>query len=469
MAQYGTRRKTHTLRLLTVLFFLIPFFLFSETSEFTELKYGSDILFLDSPFFVEVKLNDNFPDYYKFLQSPELRLEGEAIELKSSTVSSAYGGLVIKNKYGLTKTGTFRLVPVIVSKRNKKTLHAFDIRIESPPLSANTEFRWKIFSEADNSMAADKIVQGNVYTAVLEGFFYSGDGEAPPEISCRPPENSVLEETFFDAAQMKTETGWRVAACFLWTPLKHGMQELPAPVLSIKNGTAAEDRFSVKKESVFVHKAPSRIGETEAVMTPEDQAAQNSLRQALEEKKESVSSTVNAVKADFETIKRTASEIAELRAAETGALFSNGLRSKRIGLEKELGFENTFPTASSVIKKITAAAFLFFLLFAAIARTKSGKNTILFYCFIAAASVAFGVGIYVFGTGKDSRAVFVPNIQTDRGTLYHIPEISGTAAGGLTAGETVLGLREVGRWGYGKKKGGLGGGAGKEKFIFIGD
>ena len=473
MAKYGARPKTSSVRLLAAgLFFFISGFVFSQEVKFAEVKYGEAPLFLNSYFFVEVKLNDGFPDYYKFLKSPELKIEEDALYFESSTVSSAYGGLIIKNKYTLKKIGRFKLEPKIVSKKNKMKLDTFYVKVEPPPLSAHTVFRWKIFSDIsdiDTDKTADTVMQGIFYTIVLEGFFYSdSDKDAPVlNINCSPPENTLLKEITADDFTLKpvSAAGWKKAAFFSWVPLKAGHQQLPEPVITVKKPGANVTRISMNRETIFVNANTKQFDGSDKI-TAEEKDAQKSLRQAMEIKKESPELHTADIKNNFETKKWIALEIAELRQKENRSFFSNAARLERIKHEKELDFDNTFPVYSSYLKKITFAVFLFLVLLIAVIRVKKKRYSILS---IGAALCFFGLSVYLFAEGKNARAVFVPDSEQGEAVLYHIPEVSGTAAGELLIGETVLIVRDIGEWVYVRKNDGMGGWFQKKYLVIIGE
>ena len=109
---------------------------------------------------------------------------------------------------------------------------------------------------------------------------------------------------------------------------------------------------------------------------------------------------------------------------------------------------------------------MFLILLVAVIRVKKKRYSILS---IGAALCFFGLSVYLFAEGKNARAVFVPDSEQGEAVLYHIPEVSGTAAGELLIGETVLIVREIGEWVYVRKNDGMGGWFQKKYLVIIGE
>lgn len=464
MSKYGTRTKTCCIRLLT---FLFACFLFAQEEEFAEINYASGILFLDSPFFIEIRLNDSSSEYHVFANKPELKIEENNLQLEHSEIISAYGGLIIKNKYKINNIGKFEITPYIISKQNKKKLKTFSIRVEPPKLSVNTKFRWKIFS--DKNIIADKVFQGKSYSLILEGFFYSEKHEKNYEsdINYKTPENSILENISLEDLNIKTEEemGWVKISAFAWTPLKSGWQKLPASVIYTDIKNKNNESINIAEEDIFVNKAVK----SNQNKTYEEITAEHILKKALEIQTKKDTEKINRKKTNFDDRKKIAEKIFDLRNKESNSIFSNTAKNKRIELEASLGFDKTFQIYPSALKKITAAIFFFFILLTAtiFTKKKNAKNIIFIFLFTALCSL--GCSIYLFIDGKNLRAVYIPSNEKDNNFIYHIPEFSGTVAGEIYIGETVLILRNSGTWFYIQKKDGTGGWLNQEDFFIVGN
>ncbi|WP_029410806.1 hypothetical protein, partial [Treponema pedis] len=91
---YSRRKKSRRIRFLILCFIFLNFILYSETKTLPQPEFQNDVLFLNSFFTAQIKLDaDSFSDN-EFLKFPQLVIEDAALELVESEASKLYDGIL---------------------------------------------------------------------------------------------------------------------------------------------------------------------------------------------------------------------------------------------------------------------------------------------------------------------------------------------------------------------------------------
>ncbi len=471
MAKYKCNGKSSAcIRLLILFFIVFNLFLYGENNFPVNIEYTDEPLFIDSYFAVHITLNETLRDYKNKLQFSKLHIEDPCLEFIETETEKLYNGIIIKNKYKLKKAGIFVLKPKLKSGSWIIKLKDFSITVEPPILSAKTEFKWKIFSEKNKQIKA--ALQGKTYLLVLTGFFYNPNTEKNNHISeilCQAPENSILEVCSINDVPVTPpqDYGWQNLACFYWTPIAVGEQPLPEPNLIIKANDKSPERIIISSETIFVYPAASlqKKENTEALI------ANESLRHALDSNSVK-KNNLNFLNSDFEIIKTKAAKIADLRLKESKQLFTFKIKNNRLNIEKELGIKESFTVYPVFLKKISFILSFFFIFLSCfvVALNKIKKRKLFSFSivlFIVPALFLFCIHAYLFADSYYQKAVYVPQDTSTVNFIYHIPELSGTAASELKPGETVIIKKKTGLWVYVEKTDKTGGWKLIKDFIII--
>lgn len=469
MAKCKYKRKSSACIRLLILFFNV--FLYGENNFPLDVEYTNETLFVNSYFVVRIKLNETLQDYKTKLKFSKLYIENPYLELIETKTEKLRDGIIINNKYTLKKAGVFVLKPKLKSGVSVIALKDFSITVEPPKLSSKTEFKWKIISEKNNQIKA--ALQGKKYLLILTGFFYNSAADTKnslvSEVLCHAPENSILEVcSLQDASVMLPQDyGWQNIACFYWTPLVAGEQPLPEPVLTITAHDKKTEKIIINAETVFVYPASS-LQKNE---TAEELIANESLVNALNNNSVK-KNNLTAFNFDFEIIKIKAKKIAELRLQETQNLFPFKIKTIRQTIEKELDIKESFTVYPVVLKKISfVLSFLFIFLSCFIFTLNKIKGRKLFsflvVVFIIPALFSICLHAYLFADTRYKKAVYVPQDKSSVNFIYHIPEVSGTAASELKPGETVIIKKKTDKWVYVEKTDKTGGWKLIKDFIII--
>ncbi|MGF7108834.1 hypothetical protein [Treponema pedis] len=453
---YSRRKKSRRIRFLILCFIFLNFILYSETKTLPQPEFQNDVLFLNSFFTAQIKLDaDSFSDN-EFLKFPQLVIEDAALELVESEASKLYDGILIKNKYKLKKTGDFTLEPKLILGKKIKKLNKFSIYVEPPELSVNTKFKWKIFSDKNKPVL--ETVKGGRYKIVLFGFFYIPNTKINSipfwEVNCQPPENSILETcgnenlTYF----LFSEQGWKPVGCFYWTPLESGEQRLPSPVLSIPSKNNTVEKTFIPAEKIFVRNAG--IVQTDEFLN--DEIAKKTLEKTFDGNLDVSENSRQNKNIDFKTLTEKAKLIAELRQQEAKFIFPMKIKNRRLEIEKELNIIQSFSVTSIVLKKaglILLFLFIFVICIVFALNKKKNQKSFNFVFTVCIVCVFFliAVCLYFFINGKYKKAVYVPSSEKKSRFIYQIPEVSGTAAGELKIGETVIIKKQNAFWLYVEK------------------
>ena len=470
MAELSTRKKSARIRLLITCCVFFKFMVYAQDKIPPQIQIQNEILFLNSFFSVEIKLDNNSAYAGSLVNFPQLLIEDESLELVESGASKLYDGILIKNKYRLKKTGKFTLAPKLVIGKKVTALKTFSIHIEPPELSQSTNFKWEIFSL--NNELSPEIIIGVKYKIILFGFFYLPNEKANAllhwDVNCQAPENAILELCIAEDlnSSYSNNDGWHPVACFYWTPLADKELSLPTPVLSATMYSKPIEKIFVPEEKIFVH----NVINTSLNESSDDETALQTLAKTFGS--DSTASLPQKTEIDFITLTEKAKQIAALRLRESEFIFPLKIKAQRIKIEKELNIENTFPVYSVLLRQISFVfvfLFIFFICFIFVLnkRKKRKHFTFLIIAFIIPALLSIVMYSYFFVTGRYKTAVYIPTDKNNPAYIYQIPELSGTPSGELKIGETVIIKKKNIPWIYVEKNDKTGGWKNISEFIVI--
>lgn len=293
----------------------------------------------------------------KLKRAPQIILNSSSLKLQQSRVYHAGDATIIEVQYKLLKAGHIKVQPILVVDGIEMKQEVIEVFVLPPSLSQDAQFRVRlfdkrggkilpVFAEEVEKQRENKVIKGEQYLLIVEGFFKSEDED---EFSVKSSNTaSFVEDGFFiekiegeelnsfeKLSVFNSNDGWQILSWFYFYPLKRGKLGDIELNIHIKRKNGELHLFTLKDfpDITIVNKNMEGGEEkNEDVLFKREFRQQMSEHLNMRETKDDI--TFKHVEIAF--------KIKSLREKEGRALFDSKTEKMRLKLEEELGLTDSF-------------------------------------------------------------------------------------------------------------------------------